>query len=425
VHGLTEDGLVLTNAFPSLSFKKPVDFQNANDGSNRLFVVEKSGKIHVFNNTRDANETLIFLDISHLVSEEGNEMGLLGLAFHPQFASNGYFFVDYTTNSPRRTVIARYQVYSSQPNQVNITTAHVILEIPQPYTNHNGGQIAFGPDGYLYIAMGDGGSAWDPMGHGQNKTSLLGALLRIDIDQSDPGLNYGIPETNPFFRNVMGFAEEIFAYGLRNPWRFSFDSESGLLLVADVGQNDIEEIDIVENGGNYGWDIKEGTLCHAGTECEDSNLIDPLWEYEHSYGSSITGGYVYRGVKLSQIYGKYIYGDFVSGRIWALEFQNATPVNNTELFDLSMSISSFGVDESQELYILSYAGSIYSLELEEPATTTTDPTTSTTPTQTTENSGPTTSEEPGTNNPVDMTVVSAIGVGFGILIVVFVFVKKQ
>jgi glucose/arabinose dehydrogenase len=421
VNSSNENGLVLSNAFPSLSFEKPVDFQNANDGSNRLFVVEKSGLIHVFNNTPSVNETQVFLDISHLVSEEGNEMGLLGLAFHPEFESNGFFFVDYTANNPRRTVIARYQVPSNQSNQANITSEYVILEIPQPYTNHNGGQISFGPEGYLYIAMGDGGSGGDPLGNGQNKSSLLGALLRIDIDQSDVELEYSIPDTNPFYGNTMGFAEEIFAYGLRNPWRFSFDSESGLLLVADVGQNAIEEIDIVENGGNYGWNIMEGTQCYASTECENSSLIDPLWEYGHNVGTSITGGYVYRGARLAQIYGKYIFGDFTSGRIWALEFQSEVPVNNTELFDLSISISSFGVDENQELYIISYAGSIYSLEPEEVSTSS-----STTP-STTVDSTTSTSDGPGTTNTVDMTGLVAIsfgGLGFIILMVVVILAKK-
>ena len=423
VNGTSEEGLVLNNAFPELSFTRPVDFQNANDSTDRLFVVEKSGLIHVFNNTPSVNETQIFLDISHLVSEEGNEMGLLGLAFHPQFETNGYFFVDYTASSPRRTVVARYQIDSENPNQANISSEQVILEILQPYTNHNGGQIVFGPDGYLYIAMGDGGSGGDPLGHGQDRSTLLGALLRIDIDQTDPGLNYGIPNSNPFQGNTMGFAEEIYAYGLRNPWRFSFDSESGLLFAADVGQNEIEEIDIVENGGNYGWNIKEGSQCYGSVGCNDSGLMDPVWEYAHDLGSSITGGYVYRGAELTQIYGKYIYADFVSGRIWALEHQNGSAVSNIELFDVSMRISSFGVDESRELYLLSYSGSIFSMEVEEISTTSTVGTTSNT-IVTTESITVGGTE----TNPIDMTSLvlgSSVGLGVLVLVVVVVILKRQ
>ncbi|MFW9805626.1 MAG: PQQ-dependent sugar dehydrogenase, partial [Candidatus Thorarchaeota archaeon] len=375
--------------------------------------------IRVFNNTHDVNETHIFLDISHLVSEEGNEMGLLGLAFHPQFESNGYFFVDYTASNPRRTVIARYQV--NDMNQANMTSERVILEILQPYTNHNGGQIAFGPDDYLYIAMGDGGSGGDPLGNGQNKTSLLGALLRIDVDQTDFDLNYSIPDSNPFHGNTMGFAEEIFAYGLRNPWRFSFDFESGLLFAADVGQNTIEEIDIVESGDNYGWNIKEGSQCYASAECDDTGLIDPIWEYTHDLGHSVTGGYVYHGSELTQLQGKYIYGDFVSGRIWSLEYQNGFTVSNVEIFDTSIGISSFGIDESNELYVLSFSGSIYRIELEEVSTTTTMNLTGTTLTQT----SATTDTGTIPNDATDLVLVSSVGLGVLALVVVVVLFRKR
>jgi hypothetical protein len=358
-------------------------------------------------------------------------MGLLGLAFHPQFESNGYFFVDYTASSPRRTVIARYEVSDGQPNQANASSALVILEILQPHTNHNGGQIAFGPDGFLYIAMGDGGSAGDPQGHGQNRFTLLGSLLRIDVDQSDTGLHYSIPNSNPFYGNVAGYAEEIFAYGLRNPWRFSFDIVSWNLLLADVGQGALEEIDIIENGGNYGWDIKEGSQCYDSVSCNETGLIDPIWEYGRSLGHSVTGGYVYRGVKLSQIFGKYIYGDYQSGRIWALDYQNET-MSNVELFDTSFHISSFGVDENQELYIVSFEGIIYSLE-NEIITTTTTPQVSTTITQTTNTDSTTTTIGTQTNtsesfNPSNLFgagLVPFVAVGFGILIVVLIVIKKQ
>ncbi|MHA2025942.1 MAG: PQQ-dependent sugar dehydrogenase [Candidatus Thorarchaeota archaeon] len=426
-----EEGLVIRNAFPDLSFRNPIDLQVANDSSNRLFVVEKSGLIHVFNNTPSVDETEILLDISHLVSEEGLEMGLLGLAFHPQFESNGYFFVDYTASSPRRTVIARYEVYDAQPNQANVSSALVILEILQPHANHNGGQIAFGPDGFLYIAMGDGGSAGDPQGNGQDRSTLLGSLLRINVDQSDNGLHYSIPNTNPFFGNVAGFAEEIFAYGLRNPWRFGFDIVSEYLLLADVGQGALEEINIIENGGNYGWDIKEGSQCYDSISCDDTGLIDPIWEYGRSLGHSVTGGYVYRGVELSQILGKYIYGDYQSGRIWALDYQNET-ISNVELFDTSFHISSFGVDENQELYIVSFEGVIYTFETESAVTTTTfqvsttiTQTTNTDSTTTTIGTQPNASESFNPSNLFGTNLIPFVTVGCAILIIVLIVIKKQ
>jgi glucose/arabinose dehydrogenase len=352
-------------------------------------------------------------------------MGLLGLTFHPDFQTNGFFFVDYTADNPRRTVIARYQVNAFDPNQANVSTGTIILEVDQPYTNHNGGQIAFGADGYLYIAMGDGGSGGDPLGHGQNRSTLLGSLLRIDVDSQTAGRNYSIPIDNPFAGNSMGYAEEIFAYGLRNPWRFSFDSETGNLWLADVGQNEIEEIDVIRNGGNYGWNLKEGTQCYAVSECDGFGLIDPIWEYNHGLGRSITGGYIYRGSRLPALYGNFLYGDFVSGRIWSLEYDGIGLTNNTELFDTSLSISSFGVDESGEVYVLSYDGTVYIFTSEDVTTSsTTDSSEETTPTSGLSTTSAT-STEPDIPGRIDLVAFQAIIVGCLAIVVVFFVIRNQ
>ncbi len=416
---LSEGDLILENAFPSLSFSLPVDLQNAHDGSDRLFLVEKSGVIRVFNNSPDTSSSLVFLDISGIVSSGSSEMGLLGLAFHPDFSTNGYFFVDYTADSPRRTVITRYQVNANDPNLANVSSAMVILEVAQPYTNHNGGQIAFGPDGYLYIAMGDGGSGGDPQGHGQNRSTLLGSILRIDIDNPGSGTDYSIPLSNPFLGNAMGYAEEIFAYGLRNPWRFSFDHETSDLWLADVGQNQIEEVDLIQNGGNYGWNLKEGSQCYAVSECDGLGLMDPIWEYNHGVGSSITGGYVYRGSRLPSLYGDYLYGDFISGRIWSLEYEGIGTTNNTELFDTSLSISSFGIDESGEVYVLSYDGVVYILTYEEMMTTTTTSST-TTPSFTTT----ATTTEPDVPGPVVLPYLQFAFVGGLVIVTILIAMRR-
>ncbi|UCE17145.1 MAG: PQQ-dependent sugar dehydrogenase [Gemmatimonadota bacterium] len=354
--------LALDVAFPHLSINRPVDLQNAGDGSDRIFVVEQAGRIHVFENSQDVQSTDIFLDIQNRVNRSGNEEGLLGLAFHPDYEHNGYFYVDYTASNPRRTVIARYTVSGTDPDVADVNSEIVLLEIEQPFSNHNGGQISFGPDGYLYISVGDGGAAGDPQGNGQNLQTLLGAILRIDVDNPDIGFNYSIPSDNPFAHNQFGYAEEIYAYGLRNPWRFSFDSETGWLWAADVGQNTIEEIDIIEKGKNYGWDIMEGSACfEPPSNCDTTGLTFPIWEYDHSLGQSITGGFVYRGTSTPQLTGKYLYADYVTGRIWSLQYDGQNPPSNTELFDTDLNISSFGVDEDNELYFCAFDGSIYKI----------------------------------------------------------------
>lgn len=296
-------------AFPNLTFARPVDLQHAGDGSDRLFIVEQAGVIRVFANTSSVATADTFLNIQNRVNDSGNEEGLLGLAFHPNFATNGYFYVNYTASNPRRTVVARYRV-SANPNRADANSEFVLLTVNQPYENHNGGQLAFGPDGYLYIGMGDGGSGGDPQNNGQDRRGLLGDMLRIDVDNPAGGLNYGIPPDNPFVGNTSGYREEIYAYGFRNPWRFSFDFVTGWLWVGDVGQGSREEIDIVEKGLNYGWRIMEGKICYSPSSgCDQTGLALPIWDYGRSSGASITGGYVYRGSRVAPLAGAYVYGD--------------------------------------------------------------------------------------------------------------------
>ena len=343
------------NAFPNLSFEDPVGIHAPNDGTNRLFVIEQEGRIKVFNNDTNTSDWDMFLDITNLVDQDGGytEEGLLGLAFHPDFTDNGYFYVNYTEHNPRRNVIARYTVNSNNPNQANYNSSQIILEVGQPYTNHNGGQMEFGPnDGYLYISFGDGGSAGDPLGHGQNTTTLLGTLIRIDVDNPSNGLNYSIPSDNPFV-DVIGPRPEIYAYGLRNMWRFSFDLQTGFLWGADVGQYEYEEINIIESGGNYGWNIMEGTSCYDSPSCNEDGLELPIWEYELYVNGvcSITGGYVYRGPTLWNLTGKYIYGDWCTGDIWALEYSEDGNHVNEHLMVSGINITSFGVDQYNELLI--------------------------------------------------------------------------
>jgi hypothetical protein len=297
----------------------------------------------------------------------GGEQGLIGLAFHPLFRQNRFFYVDYVADNPRRTVIARYTATAMDPDQADVNSELILLEISQPFMNHNGGQLAFGNDGFLYIGLGDGGSAGDPFGNAQNKSSLLGKILRIDVDLTSPGKNYGIPSDNPFADNTSGYYPEIYAYGLRNPWRFSFDQATGTLWVGDVGQSQREEIDLVENGKNYGWNIMEGTLCYSpSTGCNPTGLELPVWEYGHDEGSSVIGGYVYRGSNLTGLNGAYIYGDYGSGKIWGLRFDNITAFTSTLLVDTSLSITSFGLDADAELYFTAFDGKIHRLSQPQP-----------------------------------------------------------
>ncbi len=346
----------IQNAFPDLTFNRPVGIYDPEDGSNRLFVVEQDGRIIVFENHENTSNYQVFLDLKDRILY-GGERGLLGLTFHPNYTLNGYFFIYYSETGTGDSILSRIKVNSSDPNIANKSSEIILVKISQPYSNHNGGQISFGPDGYLYIALGDGGGNGDPASNGQNRKTLLGSILRIDVDSAFP---YAIPTDNPFYNNSEGWVEEIFAFGFRNPWRFSFDGNTGSLWAADVGQSSWEEIDVVEKGKNYGWNTMEGTHdFNLGTNV--SQLVDPLYEYSHSLGNSITGGYVYRGSILTDLIGKYIYADYVSGRIWALEYSEGNVVNNTELIDTDLQIPSFGVDAHNELYICAFDGNVYKL----------------------------------------------------------------
>jgi len=349
----------LVKAFPGLTFSKPVDLQSARDGSGRLFVVEQAGRILVFENSETASRAEVFLDIRAIVNDAGREEGLLGLAFDPAFVQNRNYFVYYSVSNPRRTRVSRFTADVQRPDTTAVGSQQDVIDIAQPHANHNGGQVAFGPDGLLYIGPGDGGSGDDPDNHGQNRTTLLGNILRIDARS----LPYSIPQDNPYAGNQDGYREEIYAYGMRNPWRFSFDPVTGWLWCGDVGQNTWEEIDIIKRGRNYGWKIMEASHCRPPTSnCDTSGLEPPVWEYDHS-GSrgSVTGGYVYRGSRLTELVGAYIHADFVSGEIWALRYRESSEPTNALLVDSGLDVSSFGVDDRGELYICAFDGKIYKL----------------------------------------------------------------
>ena len=333
----------------------PVGIANAGDGSGRLFIVEKRGVIRIVQG--GALVETPFLDISDRVGSSASEQGLLGLAFHPEYASNGIFFVNYTDRNGD-TVVSRFSV-SGDPNRGDPASESLVLALAQPASNHNGGNVVFGPDGYLYIGTGDGGAAGDQFGNGQNGRTLLGAMLRLDVDN---GLPYAIPPDNPFVDDP-DVRDEIWAIGLRNPWRYTFDRLTGDLYIADVGQNIYEEINIQAadspGGENYGWPIMEGLHCFpADSPCDQTGLILPIAEYDHSQGCSVTGGYVYRGAASPALYGVYLFGDYCSGRLWGLA---PTPEGGWQVAALAqenLRISSFGEDEAGEVYLVDMSGGV-------------------------------------------------------------------
>ena len=323
-------------------------------GDTRLFIVEQGGRIRIVQNGQLLATP--FLDITGVV-RSGGEQGLLSVAFHPSYATNGYFYVDYT-DSNGDTRIERYTV-SANANIADATSAKLILFIAQPYSNHNGGLVLFGPDRKLYIGMGDGGSGGDPQNRAQNRDSLLGKLLRIDVDAADP---YGVPSDNPFAAG--GGRGEIWALGLRNPWRFAFDRAAGLLYIADVGQNLWEEVDVAPSGSgglNYGWRIMEGAHCYNPDPCNVAGLVQPALEYDHSNGCSIIGGFVYRGSRSPSLTGQYFYSDYCSGWIRSFSYASGAVTQRTS-WTLNVSLGnvlSFGEDAAGEQYVLSGNGNVY------------------------------------------------------------------
>lgn len=346
---------------------RPIILTGAGDGSNRIFVATEYGSIHAFPNDPAVQEMSTFLDIRDRVQYDPkqNEEGLLGLAFHPQFAKNGEFFVFYsakpTKEKPHVSVLSRFHLMKDDPLRADPDSEEKILIFERPFWNHDGGTILFGPDGYLYIATGDGGAGYDPLMNGQNLNSILGKVLRIDVDHKDKGLAYAIPKDNPFVGEPKYARGEVWAYGLRNIWRMAFDKNTGMLWAADVGQDTWEEIDIIRKGGNFGWNLRESKHPHGpfGSE-ERADLIEPIWEYHHDVGKSITGGSVYRGKQVPELAGGYLYADYVTGQIWALWYdsEKQTVTANRSILPKGRPVLSFGEDDNGEVYVLEVDGGI-------------------------------------------------------------------
>ncbi|KXK46763.1 MAG: glucose/sorbosone dehydrogenase [Chlorobi bacterium OLB5] len=351
------------NAFPNLSFSLPLFLTHSGDGTNRIFVVQQRGLIRVFPNDSMTTNVQTFLDVTNLVNQSGNERGLLGLAFHPNYSSNRYFFIYYTRSSDGALRISRFTTQSGNPNKADSLSELNMLTIPHPtYTNHNGGCLMFGGEGNLYIGTGDGGSGGDPNNNAQNLNSLLGKMLRIDINTPSGGNNYSIPPTNPYAGG--GGAPEIFATGLRNPWRFSRDAVTGTIYCGDVGQDAWEEIDTISVGKNYGWRCYEGNAPYNTSGCGPiGNYTFPIAVYQN-VGSdiSVTGGYVYRGARVPWLVGRYIYADYGSRKVWKLLLSGGVVSDNSIIGVAPTGIPSFGVDQNNELYIVGGNGTIYKLQ---------------------------------------------------------------
>ena len=362
----------ISRVWPNLRFERPVFLTGAGDGSGRIFVVEQQGVIRVFKktagqDTSSVKSSSVFLDIRELVNRQGNEEGLLGLAFHPDFKNNGQFFVHYSSrrNKPKKlsgvapNVISRFVVSADDPDVADVDSEEIILGQKQPYRNHNGGMIAFGPDGYLYASFGDGGFKDDPQGNGQKLSSWLGSIIRIDVDRKQDRAKYAVPADNPFVGQAK-VRPELWAIGLRNVWRFSFDRDDGTLFAADVGQNRFEEVNVITKGGNYGWNRYEANDdFDRKTKLTLDENIKPVASYGREWGISITGGYVYRGKDFPQLQGYYFYGDYVSGNLWSLKKTADGKYHNSLARRTGRSIASFGEDDEGELYLVSFDGGIY------------------------------------------------------------------
>lgn len=344
---------------------RPISLMPCGDGSGRLFIASQKGNIYVLAGPSDSAEPKLFMEFqSHVTYKDNeNEEGFLGLAFHPKYKENGQFFAFYTKKDapPHTSVISRFTVSKDDPNKADAATEEEVLRIPQPFWNHNGGTIVFGPDGMLYVGLGDGGAADDPMENGQNLGELNGKVLRLDVDHQDQGLAYAVPKDNPFV-DKPGARGEVWAYGIRNIWRMAFDRDTGTLWAADVGQNIWEEIDLIVKGGNYGWNKREG-LHHfrPNGSPPKPEYIEPIWEYHHDIGRSITGGHVYRGKQIPQLDGWYLYADYVRGTVWALKYDEAGKklVANREIPGNISPVVSFGEDETGESYFLTTGNRFY------------------------------------------------------------------
>lgn len=355
----------IEQVFTELQFDRPIVLTHANDGSDRVFIGTQRGQIFVVPNDPSVTEAKLFLDLREKIApyEKGNEEGFLGFAFHPKFKQNGQFFIYYTAAdmNPRRSVVSRFTVDPNNPNAGVATSEQVVIEIPQPYSNHNGGTIAFGPDGYLYIGLGDGGSGGDPHGNGQKMDTVLGKILRIDVDHKSGQLGYAIPKDNPFV-GQQGAAPEIWAVGVRNIWRLSFDRQTGDLWAGEVGQNIWEEVNLITRGGNYGWKPRESMHKFSANGSEPKpEYIEPVWEYHHEIGKSITGGNVYRGKKVPELAGYYLYADYVTGRLWGLKYDVAAKkvLANKPIAGNIAPVLSFGEDQNGEIYYLTVNGGIF------------------------------------------------------------------
>lgn len=357
--GATLSDYQLVNAFPGLSFSAAL-YVTGVPGQNRLVVVQQSGEVVAFANDPATTATDVVLDISDTVVFAG-EQGLLGLAFDPAFVQNRFVYLHYIAPNPRRSVIAR-MAWDANTDRIDATSEKIILEIEQPFTNHNGGMLAFGPDDFLYIAMGDGGSGGDPLNNAQNQTVLLGKLLRIDVSPDNPADPYDIPLDNPFV-NDPGVRDEIYASGLRNPFRFSFDRQTGELWLGDVGQNRLEEIDIIQAGGNYGWRVLEGTEAFdaTGNTLPPSAFTPPVLEYGRGEGVAVIGGYVYRGSALASLVGRYLYSDFGSGTVWALAW-DGNQVTANDVIGSAPAPTSFGETNEGELLIVTRDSGLLAIE---------------------------------------------------------------